>query len=563
MNHPRFPRFVWTLNLGLSGVLALAGGCGDDAAGPGATGATTGSGASGAGGGQGGQGGTGATGGQGGMPQTLCTPGATMPCYSGPVGTEGVGICMAGESTCAPDGMSYGICQGEVHPAPKDCATPTIDEACDGSPGPCTNPPLFAGLFGDDQRQEGYAVAVDAAGNIFAMGTSQGLIDFGAGALGPGGAYLVKLDPDGNVLWQKGLNVISRSLSVDAQGSVLLYGLFSGTVDLGGGPLPTDGGKDLYLAKFDADGQHVFSKSFLLQNPQDVADWSAAFGPSGEIVITGDFKGTLDLGAGTLVSAGQEDVFVAKFDGQGAPLWSRGFGDAGDQYGIAVAVDGAGGVVAIGWLGGGTAIDFGGGALTAVGSDMIVAKLDAAGNHVWSKLLGGAGDQAAMGIALDAGGDILLTGVSTGPIDYGGGARQAAAAQYVCGLGKLAPTGDHLWSMAYGCNLNQFVPFGPVVAVDPSGAAAVTGQFRGTTDFGQGNVSSLGSDAFVFKVDAAGAPVWVTTFSSTGYDWGLDVATDFMGNVVLTGIADGDIDLGGGLLAEYGNSDAYLVKMAP
>ena len=48
-------------------------------------------------------------------------PGTTMPCYSGPAGTEGVGACKAGVQQCAADGTGYGPCTGEVVPAPETC----------------------------------------------------------------------------------------------------------------------------------------------------------------------------------------------------------------------------------------------------------------------------------------------------------------------------------------------------------------------------------------------------------------------------------------------------------
>src|SRR5262245_54655142 len=52
-----------------------------------------------------------------------CSPGTTIPCYSGPDLTEGVGRCVGGTATCNAGGI-FGACQGEIVPAPEDCATP-------------------------------------------------------------------------------------------------------------------------------------------------------------------------------------------------------------------------------------------------------------------------------------------------------------------------------------------------------------------------------------------------------------------------------------------------------
>lgn len=74
-----------------------------------------------------------------------CEPGQTEPCYSGPEGTEGVGACIGGTSTCGPD-HTWGPCEGEVTPRPERCDE--IDHDCDGNPyngfeqlgAPCDGP---------------------------------------------------------------------------------------------------------------------------------------------------------------------------------------------------------------------------------------------------------------------------------------------------------------------------------------------------------------------------------------------------------------------------------------
>ena len=62
---------------------------------------------------------------------TECTPGETRSCYEGPSGTEGVGICKAGVSTCVEDGTDWSECEGQVLPGPEICSN-GIDENCDG-----------------------------------------------------------------------------------------------------------------------------------------------------------------------------------------------------------------------------------------------------------------------------------------------------------------------------------------------------------------------------------------------------------------------------------------------
>ena len=59
-----------------------------------------------------------------GQTSCVCTPGEVAPCYSGPLGTENVGVCKGGTKTCASSGTSWGSCMGEVLPSPETCVTP-------------------------------------------------------------------------------------------------------------------------------------------------------------------------------------------------------------------------------------------------------------------------------------------------------------------------------------------------------------------------------------------------------------------------------------------------------
>ncbi len=103
----------------------------------GAAGAAGDAGAAGQGGAAGSAGDAGAAGQGGGG--TLCTPGATKACYTGPAGTENVGLCHGGNSTCAADGSAWGACEGQVVPAAENCAT-SQDEDCDGQTPACGGP---------------------------------------------------------------------------------------------------------------------------------------------------------------------------------------------------------------------------------------------------------------------------------------------------------------------------------------------------------------------------------------------------------------------------------------
>jgi alpha-tubulin suppressor-like RCC1 family protein len=60
-----------------------------------------------------------------------CVPGSLEACYTGPSGTEGMGVCAGGQKTCNALGTGYDACAGEVLPSPELCGT-EVDDDCDG-----------------------------------------------------------------------------------------------------------------------------------------------------------------------------------------------------------------------------------------------------------------------------------------------------------------------------------------------------------------------------------------------------------------------------------------------
>ncbi|MBI4705509.1 MAG: hypothetical protein HY744_30820 [Deltaproteobacteria bacterium] len=127
--------------------------------------------------------------------------------------------------------------------------------------------------------------------------------------------------PPGAQLWSKAFGgaSIGYSVAVDGSGSALVTGSFDGTVDFGGGPLTSAGGYDIFVAKLDNAGGHLWSKSFGDASGQ--GGWAIAADGSGNVLVTGGFAGAVDFGGGPLTSAGGGDIFVAKLDPSGNPVW--------------------------------------------------------------------------------------------------------------------------------------------------------------------------------------------------------------------------------------------------
>jgi hypothetical protein len=133
---------------------------------------------------------------------------------------------------------------------------------------------------------------------------------------------------------------------VDAAGNVLVTGAFSGTTDLGGGPLTSAGGRDIFVAKLDTEGGHVWSARFgdAAANQEGQAIGADA---AGNILISGVFDGQVDFGTGPLSAAScPKEVwcltsgFVVKLEAGGRALWGTARGPVRELSGIAADVDG-------------------------------------------------------------------------------------------------------------------------------------------------------------------------------------------------------------------------------
>ena len=504
----------------------------------------------------------------------LCVPGATAPCYTGPAATEGVGLCTRGTATCNGDGMSFGPCQGDTTPQPEDCATP-VDEDCDGLAPQCTGGALWSKRFGDTNRQAGGSIATDTAGSVLVTGLLFGSADFGGGPLvsaGSADVFVAKFDGGGAHLWSRRFGDDSHqeslSIAVDASANVLIAGQFSGVLDFGGSPLASAAGAT-FVAKLDPNGEHLWSKQFANQ-ALTFQPPAIAFDPSGNVLILGSLQGMMDIDGNTLVSAGGTDVFLAKFDAASNHLWSKRFGDAAEQLSSDIAVDAVGNIAITGSFEG--TLDFGESPLVSTGSaDIFLAKLDAAGNSFWSKhfvSVFGSPMGTRLPVAADDVGNIILSGPFAGDIDFGGAVLSSKGYTDIF-LAKLNGAGNHIYSKRFGDADNQQVRD---VAVDGSGNVVLTGFFFGTLGFGGGQLASAGgSDGFVAKLGAGGDHLWSVRFGDVINDDGHGVATDINGNNLLTGEFTGTVDFGNGPLVSEGSQapppppapDIFVAKFSP
>ena len=492
-----------------------------------------------------------------------CTPGEVMPCYSGPPGTLGVGLCGEGERTCDAGGF-WGACLGEVLPAPDTCSG-AGDEACDGDDDDVVCGQVsWSRAFGGGGKEAGQRVAFDGAGNLVVAAHGTSVVDFGGGALNSAGKhdlFLARYTPDGTLLWSKRFGdaaeqvANSLGLAVDAAGDIALSGDFAGTIDFGGGPLVAQQALSPFVARLGPDGAHVWSKTFPIGGSAQTQ--SVAFDAAGDLAIGGYFAVSIDLGGGVLNAVDSADAFVAKLGPDGAHKWSRAFGAAAAQVVRSVAPTADGGVCVGGAFDG--VIDLGvGPMMSAGGIDVFVGCLDPAGETLWSDSFGDSDYQQLNELVIDTKGRLTFGGETWGMIDLGGG--PLGTEKFPSYVAQFEADGTHRWSRLVSEGDLQLRGLG----TDGLGSLLLAGDYSGFNDFGAGVVNSVGfSDLFVVKLDGDGEHIWSRVFHSDDSQLNFDVAGSSTGQVAATGSFLFAVDYGNGPIKSKGNHDGHVAVFTP
>ncbi len=261
----------------------------------------------------------------------------------------------------------------------------------------------ISGIVGPLSAGGAFVAKYDDAGNLlwtrqYGAGASSGVSADGLGNVymssdGGGSISLVKYDAGGDFLWTQQLFVAggiapNTLVSADGVGNVYIGGRTNG--DLGGPNLGAPGSYDAWMAKYDEEGNLLWTRQFGTAVSDGIYGLSAD--ALGNVYASGYTRGDLFAPYHGSGAPGDNDTFVAKFDGEGNLVWGRQLDDpdvAGAQSGVGrgVSADGLGNVYLSG-------IE-------------IVAKYDTAGNQVWSHVLSGRNPEP--GISADGLGNIFVS----------------------------------------------------------------------------------------------------------------------------------------------------------
>lgn len=420
--------------------------------------------------------------------------------------------------------------------------------------------------FGSTGSELGRAVGVDSNNNILIAISFQGTVDFGGQSLTSFGSLdiaLAKYSPNGNLIWVRQAGGVGEdtplALAIDSFDNICLTGQFNNTATFDTTMLASAGESDVFLAKYDSNGNSLWAKRF--GGSMTDKGITIACNSSGDIFLGGWFKGTINFGGPNLVSPFSGiDSFIAKFDSNGNHIWSKNFTSNSDDQCVGIALDSNSNLYVVGqYLG---AIDCGGGNMTSLGAhDIYLAKLDTNGNHIWSKRLGKNNSEIPNGIAIDSLNNIYITGYFYFSTDLGGGTINASA-DYSAFVAKYDSNGNFLWanhSTGFGSQFSNSVAINPT-----NNNVLIVGYFQYRTNFGGGEFFIPGgSNGFIATYSSGGGYLsseQIGNTSNTSWDAVKSIIVGSDGKIIIAGYFQESITLGGQILNSAGGYDAFLYK---
>lgn len=277
----------------------------------------------------------------------------------------------------------------------------------------------------------------------------------------------------------------------------------------------------------------------------------------GNCYVAGYFNGSATFGTTTLTSTGGMDIFVAKHDANGIWLWAKRAGGSGTDHGTGIALDAAGNVCVTGYFIGSAA--FGATNLNSSGySDVFVAKLDPSGIWQWAKRAGGTSDDVSYGISADSSGNSYVTGYFYGTAAFGSNSLTSYGS-YDSYVAKLDSSGNWLWAKKAGGTGDE-CSFG--IDTDEAGNCFITGYFASSASFGSTTLYSAGgNDDYIAKLDTNGNWLWAKRAGGTSSDYAYAVATDPAGNIFITGYFYTNASFGTSTLSSNGATDVFVAKL--
>lgn len=366
----------------------------------------------------------------------------------------------------------------------------------------------------------------------------------------------------------------TNSIANDKQGNIISVGTFDATASFGSFNLTTNGSLDIFIAKYDSMGNCLWAKKA-----------GGSFGDEGtfaavdnqnNIYVTGNYGQAGATFESTFVGSlgGLKNGFLAKYRSDGTLIWVKTIGGmSSSPLPNRIAVTNNGKVYLAGAFYGN--VTFNGTTPLAINSsaggrnDIFIAQYDTAGQIGWVNSGGDRKDEAITGLTLDNAGNPIIYGSYDSLTTFNGTTKYAESFGSASGFRdlfvvKYSSMGGSLWFQSFGGGDDDEAGG---ICVDENDNIYTTGFFRRNFKAANGineNNSGTANTLFLFKLQAAGIPVWikysVASFSeNSGWQKG-NALYYYKQNIFLAGHFGNKFKFGNTVFSGGGDTNPMLLK---
>ena len=375
--------------------------------------------------------------------------------------------------------------------------------------------PLWVRQTGGNPRAQVQGLAVSPSGEVYLVGGFNGEITLGAFTLKsagepiPSGPFTIAVDdilvaalsPDGEVRWAKRfggvLQDFGQAAALSPDGDIVIGGGCAGGFLFGDKPVGSSGGSDdACLARLSPSGEVRWATTGGGYGTDEVR--SLAVDRQGQVFAVGQVHGPASFAGHALPGVDDYNGFLVKLSPQGGVQWAKPIGaDPTHEGATAVALEPEGrGVIVAGSFE--TTLKLAGKQLKAHGGgDLFLARFSTAdGAAEWARAVGGAGDEFAGALTVDARGTIYLAASFEQMLVLDAFTLAAAGGEDVL-LAAFSPQGTARWVISGGGTSSDS---GSALALASDRSLVVGGQTRGRPMFGDTVLTTPGLDFYVWKL---------------------------------------------------------------
>ena len=408
---------------------------------------------------------------------------------------------------------------------------------------------------------------------------------------GEGDIFIARYYPDGTLLWAKSAggsdNDYANGIATFSDNSIVVTGSFFGMATFGLGEanqtvLTSTGIDDIFIARYNSDGTLLWAK----RAGGSGHDWGHGITTLSDnsTVVTGGFNNSATFGLGetnptVVTSAGRADIFIAQYNTDGTHAWVKRAGGLDDDEGLGITALLDNSTVVTGYYHG--TATFGQGepnetVLTSSWEDIFTARYNPNGMLSWVKCGGATVDGRGYGVTTLSDNSTVVTGFFYGTAVFGQGEDNqtilVSAGSTDIFIAHYNPNGTLSWA---NCAGGLDVDHGYGITVLSDNSIVITGDFRGSATFGEGEpneivlVSVEGNDIFIARYNPDGELSWAKCAGGmTDFDRGCGITMLSDKSVVVTGFYTGSATFGPGepnqtVLSATGDQDIFIARFKP